>query len=398
MKQYKPKVLTAIAILLFSIGMRAQTATTDASLKEVGNTNSKKQSENILRTVNDLKTGNWQDVLSSFLQLSFSDLTGEKKAVSFKANLFALKVKADSNLLLSDNYVKQKFSRNFQFDFFLNLDTLYKFKGFRAGFSWAIVNKRDSSVVSYANTELDRYFSNAQRELSIAANAYRESLLDDKRKLSAENAAKVIEVRAKTNKILEDNFFVAKDEYPSEIQNFLDDTYITNFEKADSLFKDKLERLRLKPLLTLSLNSTFQNKEKAFSNGSAQIVYLQGFKTFQTKTEFDIRSSLTIKDTLVVSTDRRTEFNSSAGINFTLLESKKGKTIIVFKPYFEYKSILTKLYSAEKKEKFMANADLRFRILENFWLPLTIKYDLEKGKFLGFLDIELNFSAFKKQK
>ena len=51
-----------------------------------------------------------------------------------------------------------------------------------------------------------------------------------------------------------------------------------------------------------------------------------------------------------------------------------------------------------KKDKFMANADLRLRIFENFWLPLTIKYDLDKGKFLGFLDIEFNFDAFKKQK
>jgi hypothetical protein len=407
MKKNTLSLLTITFFLVISIAMSAQSTSSGASLKNIGSTDSKKQSENSIKTVNDLKSGNWQDVVSSFFQLAFSDLAGDNKAISFRANLFALKAKADSNLLMSENYVQQKFSRNFQFDFALRVDTSYKFKGFQAGFTWAIVNKRDSSVISYANTQIDRYFINLQSELLKAFNKYRNSLVIKVKRpdgtsidsLPDNQVAKVVDVRARIQKILDQNYFAPKEQYPEEIQKFLDDKYITNFEAADREFKAKLERLRLKPLLTFSVNSNFQNKDRAFTNGAAQLIYLQGFKTFRTKTEFDIRSSINIKDTAVATiTRKRTVLNSSLGINFALLENNKGKSIIEFKPYLEYNNILTTPYATEKRQLFMANADLRFRILENFWIPLTIKYDIENGKFLGFLDVEFNFNAFKKQK
>src|SRR5688572_12827000 len=129
----------------------------------IGNTKLK-ESETLTRTVNDLKTGNWQDVLSSFFQLAISDLTGESKSLSFKARLYALKLKADSTLLIDTNLVKQKFARNFQFDFALKLDTQYHFKGFQAGFTWALINKRDSIAISFVNTALDRLHITTQEQ------------------------------------------------------------------------------------------------------------------------------------------------------------------------------------------------------------------------------------------
>jgi len=360
-------------------------------------TNRKKQSENILRTVNDLKSGNWQDVLSSFMQLSISDLTGDNKALNFKANLFVLKVKADSNLLIDSNYIKQRFSRNFQFDFSLKLDSQYTFKGFQAGFTWAIINKRDSTVISFANTPVDAYFSRAQGELQNAAIRFRESLLING-DLPGDKVSLVKDVNEKINNMLEENGFVKTSLFPKEFQPFLGQEYDDHLSKADSFFNIELEKLRLKPLLALTINSAFQNKEKAFSNATAQIVYLKGIKSKRSKTELDIRSNLTVKDTLVIQNERRTEFKSTAGINLSLLQSKTGKSIIEFKPYFEYNSILTKPYITEKRDNFLANAELRLRILDNLWLPLSIKYDINNGKFLGFLDIAFNFNAFKSQK
>jgi len=155
--------------------------------------------------------------------------------------------------------------------------------------------------------------------------------------------------------------------------------------------------MRRKPLLTLSVNTTFANAESAFSNGSAQLVYLQGINTRRTRTEFDIRTLFSVKDTFVVETDRRAWFNATAGINFSLVQTKTGKSVVEFKPYFEYNTIFTKLYGLEEKNLFLANADLRVRIFDKLWLPFTIKYDIDRGKFLGFLDIEFNFDAFKKQ-
>lgn len=380
-------------MLVISLSASAQ-----VSLKTVADASSSKQSEKLVRSVNDLKTGNWQSVLSGFLQLAFKDLTGDNKTLSFKTSLFALKAKADTNLLLDVNYVKQKFARNFQFDFALKLDTSYRFKGMQAGFTWAIINKRDSSVVSFVNTELDKYYSAAQESLGIAAVRFRRSLIVSGDTVPAAKKKLYNEVMSKISKVLDEKGFVAKSSYPAEFQAFLDDSFNTNLETADKLFAKEMAKLRTAPLLTLSVNSTFQNKERAFSNGEAGLVYLQGIQTKRTKTEMDIRSSLSIRDTMVVTAQRRSRFNATAGINFALLESKAGQSLIEFKPHLEYNSILSKLFGTEKRDVFMANADLRIRLFQNFWLPLTIKYDIDKGKFFGFLDIEFNFDAFKSSK
>ena len=386
-------ITAGFILVVFPLLTSAQT-----TVKEIKDEDPKKQSEKVYRTINDLKTGNWQDVISSFLQLSVSDLTGENKSLNFKANLFALKAKADSNLLLDYNYVRQKFARNFQFDFSLNLDTQYHFKGFQTGFTWAIINKRDSTVASFVTHPLDAYYSRVQDGLQAAAISFRTSLLDQNGNLSKEKEADLKKVNEAINKLLAGEGFAPISSYPKEFQEYLAAEYDKNLVIADSLLNYELKKLRLKPLLTLSVNSTFKNEERAFKNGVAQLVYLQGVKTKNTKTEIDIRASLNIKDTLVITTDRRTAFNSSAGINFALVENSSGKSIIEFKPHLEYDCILTKPYPGEEKDRFLANADLRFRIFENLWLPLIIKYDLAKGKLLGFLDIEFNFGAFKKQK
>ena len=57
--------------------------------------------------------------------------------------------------------------------------------------------------------------------------------------------------------------------------------------------------------------------------------------------------------------------------------------------------IFVKFPYHEKKDVFTANADIRIRIIENLWIPLTVKYDLNKKNFLGFLNVALNFNALK---
>ena len=68
-------------------------------------------------TANDLKSGNWQDVFSSFFQLAATDLTGQTKSLKFQSTLLAIRSKTNPTLLVDTNYIKEGFSRNFQFNF-----------------------------------------------------------------------------------------------------------------------------------------------------------------------------------------------------------------------------------------------------------------------------------------
>lgn len=391
--KYIAKTILSL-LLLFTIKMDLFGQAEIESIAD--SASSKKQAENIIRTSNDLKTGNWQDVLSSFLQLSISDLTGTNKALNFKSTLFALKLKADSSLLIDKKYINQKFARNFQFDLSLKLDSNYKFTGFQSGFTWALINKRDSTIFSLVNTLTDSLYLIVQTDLQNAFHNFQLSLSDSAGNIKPQNMELFNKVKTELENNTDANGLTKMNLLPKELQPFLKENYDKNLQKADSLFNEKLEELRGKPLLTLSANSTFKNNEQAFNNGEAQLIYLQGIKSKTTNTELDLRSSISVKDTTVITTTRRTRFKSSAGINFSLIHSKDQKSIFELKPYFEYQNILTNPIADEKKEIFSANADLRLRILNNLWLPLTITYDLKRGKFLGFLNVAFNFDAFKK--
>lgn len=389
-------LVKTVLLILFLFSIKANLFG-QAEIESVADSaNAKKQAENIIRTSKDLKTGNWQDVLSSFLQLSISDLTGANKALNFKSTLFALKLKADSSLLMDKKYIHQKFARNFQFDFSLKLDSNYKFTGFQSGFTWAVINKRDSTLFTLVNTLADSLYIIANTDLQNAFIKYKHGLSDSTGNIKPENLDLFKRVKAEFENSIDANGFTKMSSLPKELQPFLKDSYDKNLQKADSIFNEKIETLRTKPLLTFSANSTFQNNAKAFDNGEAQLVYLQGIKSKTTSIELDLRSSISTKDTIVTTTTRRTRFKSSAGINFSLIHSKEQKSVLEFKPYFEYQNILTHPIADEKKEMFSANADLRLRILNNLWIPLTITYDLKKGKFLGFLNVAFNFDAFKK--
>lgn len=393
-------ILLVICLFAFTKSSFSQ-ANKNASVTGIADSaNQKKQAENILRTANDLKSGNWQDVLSSFLQLSVSDLTGTNKSLNFKSTLFALKAKADTTLWVDKKYVSEKFARNFQFDFSLKLDSSYRFNGFQGGFTWAIINKRDSSVFSLVNSLADSLYLVSANYLQLAFISFQQSITDPiTGQIKADKLQLFKDIKQKFEDAYSKAISVSSKLFPPEFQIFLapyvKKGYDDNVKRADSMLNIELDKLRTKPLLTLSVNSTFKNDQQAFNNGDAQFVYLQGIKTKKSITELDIRLSGNIRDTVIVSKERRADAQLSAGINFSLFQGNSQKSFFEFKPYLEYKSVLTRLIGSEKKNLFSANADLRLRLTDNLWLPFTIKYDFNKKNFLGFLNIAFNFNAFK---
>ena len=108
-----------------------------------------KEPKDKVRTASDLKTGKSQDVLVSFFQLAFDDITGKNKAFKFQSSIFAIKAKTDPSLFIDTNYLKQRFARNFVFSISPAFDTSFKFKSNTLGLKYAIVNNRDKSVFDF---------------------------------------------------------------------------------------------------------------------------------------------------------------------------------------------------------------------------------------------------------
>lgn len=343
-------------------------------------------SSGVYKRIQETKTGNWKDVMTDFMQAAVKDLTGDKKSFQYKASIFSIKSKADSTLLFDYNYTKETFSRNFQIAVGLNLDNDYKFDGFEYGFDWAIVNKRDLSIAE-TSKELQRLFETSNSMLIDKLQAYRQIHNDDN---------EFIKLKQIINDAYEKGQYVPRENFPEAFLNTLPENYTQMSKVFEKQFNDEIEAIRMRPLLTVGFHSNFRKDSKFLDEYNANLVYLQGLSKKGNKLEIDFRNQFKAKDSIAESVVKRKEFSSQLGLNISIL--KKGeKSLIEFKPNFEFKKIFSGLMDDEKNNQFLANADLRVRILKNLWLPLVLKYDIENNNLFGFLNISFSFDAIKNE-
>lgn len=370
------KLLLTSSIFLFSISLLAQE-------KEKIQTQDLKKAE-------QLKSGNSKDVLFSFFQLGANDLTSTTKSLSFNSTLFALKLKSNPELLKDKWVANETFSRNLQFNFKLNLDSAYKFKGFTGGLTYAIVNQRDHQLALFTKLHIAK-----KTNIEAMHTAYANLLKDAAKKLMLAND---ISAENKKEQLAAFNYSIdylertgLTDSIPESILNTFED-------KGKNLQLQRAELLKMRDeaykmidkgwLWTISANGTTDQLNR-FNAGALSTVILKG-----SNPELDIRGTLSYVDTLVTRKISRVKLSSTAGLNFILLKSETGN-LIEFKPYLAHELILKNPVADEKKNVFLASADLRIRITQNLWLPFTLKYDLERNNFLGFLNISLNLNPFK---
>jgi hypothetical protein len=382
------KFIIYLAISLATINTYGQTE------EKIDTEESQKE---IIKTADDLKSGNYKDVLSSFFQLALRDITGKDKSFGFSSTLFAIKLKSNPDLLKSENFKNETFARDLQFSFKFNFkddeDSSFNFRGFSTTITYAVVNERDHQLANFNSRDLKAKFNiqQKQHEYFVAVRGNISKYITSIRQSGLTNDEQ-------TAKILE--FTTAVDLF-NKTGNLKDlpEAYLKSFEgKFDEIVKDRenLAELRKQAyaeidkgwLFTVALSGT-TDKVNKLNSGTFNTVLLKGDKP-----ELDIRTSLSYADTVVMTKFSQLKFNSTAGLNFSI--AKTGdKSLVEFKPYFEYKRIVHNPLPGEKRDFFLANADLRIKILKELWLPLTIKYDLKDHNFLGFLNVSFNVDGFK---
>lgn len=337
------------------------------------------------------ETTNSKEVFADIMQLALTNIAGKNKEFNFKANLFQLQAKADSTLLIDQNIRNYNFSRNFQLDLALKLEDDYKFSGFKAGFSYNIINKRDT-VLFTITEELDDKFSNSLHQyfsdklVKYTGNCKQTAGTNDEK----------LKKCAATNETIKEGFEKLRYDstgFPDDFIESLGEEYTIARKKADEEFISQKEKYFARPILTLSANGNFGNEKHFLNGGDINLVYLQGIFKKKSRNEIDLRAGFSIKDTITTKQYFKKEFRTSVGINFSLLKAENQKSWLEFKPYAEY---IRNFEDGpfENMETFNANADLRFRIFKDIWIPLIIKYDLKEGKFLGFLNIVFDWGYF----
>jgi len=339
----------------------------------------------------DLKSGNYKDVLTSFFQLAATDLTGKNKSFEFKSTLFGIKLRADSTLIVDTNFIKQTFYRNLQFEMKLNVDNNIKPQTFTAGIKYALLNRRDKALADFRGKEIGDRIGNYMKNIEQIQVEYLQSE-SFQNKSSEDKAQAIKELDAAINKFHQDQDLesLPKD-FEDFFRNFLKANSYTVLQKGiDSAYKE----IETKPLWTVALNSTTNNFNHAIDSVSFETVFLQG--GVSDVFEGDVRANLTYKDTDSANDDYRMVFNGKAGLNFNLFKDvKTKKSLLEIKPQFEYNRILKGLVPNEEEERFSANAEVRIRITDKLWIPLTVKYDIKNKNLFGFLNVAWNMDVFK---
>jgi|GEM_PF-6995661 len=339
--------------------------------------------------VEQKRSGNLNDVLSGFYQLALKNLSNEENAVEFNSTLFAFYKKYDEARLHAKSRESITFLRNFQLNVKMNLTEKYKYNGISGGIKYAILNKRDKEFIDVTHTEVD----SLQEEFSTLM-MKTNGIVDDPGNvinnvteavwagtIPADEKAK--KLYYEYTKILDSLIVVPGGYFVKKGKSFKKSSDVTN--AIAKLTEAHYKKIANAPLWTVSADGVADSDGKV-NRGNAEMIFLWGGKFV----ELDVRGKYTYADTLAVSKPRD-EFNGKLGCNFKLATNKQNKSYFEVKLYGEYNKIYRNALPTEDDETIMANADIRLRITDSIWLPVTIKYDTENANLLGFLNLTYSF-------
>lgn len=409
----------------------------------------------VLLTADSLASGNYKDILSSFYQLGITNLTGPNKELHFTSNPFAIMLRHNPSLAEDANYMKpvNQFWRRLNFDLNAKLDSAYRFNGFSLGINYSILNKRDVSIskafstlaqndpndLEYAkllkdlrNRILKDYnpeIKNKQESIktltllkdSLIA-SHVDNLLISKLDDSLENIIKLKEdlinsrdlLLIQENNAANDTTFTFDKLHPrlqAMIKQIAQDSsyvYVLGALKANQKlniatsrnkgYHDLIKSFQNKPLWTLTISDTSYNTGQLFKSIQISTEFLKGIMNPNgiANLELNIKAYTSfMDDTLHLKKDlNRVLFNFEPGVNLVLKGKRDTQPYMEFKLSRQYSNLWKgSLYKDEPRINSTLNATLRFRVLNEIWIPLEIKYDTKNQNLFGFLNVTCNFKA-----
>jgi len=363
-------------------------------------------SQKLPLSADSLATGNYKDVLGSFFQLAFDKFTGTEKEIRFTSNPFAVMAKLDTGLLRDTNYCKYRHLRDLNFSFSAKLDSSYKFNGFSSGLKYALVNRRDETVsrvfvqdvlrdstitdLIKLNSELDRYISAFDND----------SVLHKLRDQKTDFSKGKINFDKLDPRLRDQILKLAKDSNLVRLTSIIKADPKFNINKtAAETFSEIKEKINNKLLWTVGITDTTYKDQFMFSNIVLSSDLVKGIDDMKCKDiELNLKAAMQFADdTLNTGRDlKRSTFSFEPGFNFVFKNKNTLNSIFEFKLSGSYYHTFGALYKNEERDRLVLNGTLRFRIYNDIWVPLEIKYDPDKGNVFGFLNVRANFTALGK--
>lgn len=356
----------------------------------------KTDSVNEIRSAAHRASGNSKDVLASFFQLAFNDLTTNRE-FNLNSNLFAIKLKTNPSLSIDTNFVRQTFARNSNIMISVKLDTNFNFTGAKAGYKYAIVNNRDYAVSKLYNA---RVLQEAGGHLKAL------------RQINTEISARFPDSTA-IPLVLEINSFfndttVTFGTLSPTAQQLVKSYFLSDNMKFDNSWNARRDLNQIvnrimdeyhKKLLWTVAASFVTNSSARFTDVNMSTEATAGMLEINPRNfiEFTIKADLTFSgDSLTGQQNlKRQVLTSQFGFNWVNRGADK-------KPFMEFEAaggfdyIPNVMYPGEQRTKLMFTGTFRIRISNQFWIPVDIKYDPGAGKVFGFLSVRSNFDLLNR--
>lgn len=370
-----------------------------------------------LFTADSLRSGNSKDVLTSFFQLAFDNLTGNNKAFNFQSNPFAVMLRSNPSLNIDHYYSKYRALRKLNFGFGIKLDTAYRFNGFSSGVKYALVDQRDhtTSKLFAANLRING-FAAERKKLNAALQDVGLKRFQASPKTPADRAAWDA-YRATLSKFFGDEqttfssldtalqhmvLSIAKDSSLDAVKQLFTDNPNASLRSNDIVvyqaLKDSIKRCAL---WTIAISDTTYANQFAFSNVVFSTEFSKGVfapRAGANNVELNIKAATNfLKDTLQSGNNlKRVIMDAEAGLNWVVRDKLNQKSWFEFMLSGTYYHNFTHLYEGEDRDRLTINGAARVRIFEDIWVPFEIRYDPANGNVIGLFNVKLNFTAMNK--
>lgn len=341
---------------------------------------------------NKKRTGDDKASFSRIFSAFAGVASADGQTILVQPTLYSIKSLFNPDVRKDEHYQHQGFSRNLQFNLGVsaNEKSIFKYDSTRLGFTYALINNKKLKASQYQQLAQSAEW----KDLS----AVNEALT----KYAGAHIGEAGELLA--TKLFEDG--IKKEDIallPADLlQVILNSLKLTTAEKAniparmeafEKVYEKTTEQLSKKTALLFGFNTVYDFDSDGWQdlNLSPVELYYYFCKGWEKSPALNARINYVwTKDTVAKSFLKRELFQTEAGVNFVIRENDEDEPVIEIKPAVVFEQITKGLYTDESKSSIDLLTTFRFRINEDFYLPLTVKYDTEESNFLGFLSIQLS--------
>ena len=375
------------------------------------------QSKVPIFTADSIESGNSKDILTNFFQLAFNNLIGKNREFNFSSSPYAIMLKRNPDLSIDTKYKKYTPLRKLNISLGVRLDSSFYFNGFSSGVKYALIDETDITTSrifaeraksNRLNIERDAltallstYFKKNYIPLPADTNskAYKDAMefKDNITDMSQDSTFKTMEDEFKkvVRKIVTENGL-------KEIENVFNNNPDSSFKAMDIARFQALKNSMKKNLLwTIGISDTTYKDKFQFANISLVTELSKGIfdpEPGDNNIEFTAKAAYNfLSDTLRKNRNLKREiFTTEAGFNWIIRDRSTDKSFFETKFSGTYYHNFASIYDGEKRDSLTLNVTLRFRLMDDIWIPLEVKYDPKSGNVFGFLNIRANFTGLGK--